>query len=376
MNEDRLRFDLADLAGEVTPVDLRDRALRTSRRIGIQRAVTTSVAALVLVAVATGTALAIRPNGQANLPAPATSVTSSAPPVEVTPTPDPSASASASTSHSTPPARPAVLGGTRYYLELTDSGARIHVVQTGRHEVNVVSLGKDNCIANSITISPDGKRLAWVQGGTTDGMNGTLVTSRIDGTRRRTVATGIICLGPRPLVWQGGDLLMANTGTRSVLMDMVAGKPHNGDPGLETDRCWSADGKWLASTDSDTGKHWVTGKGEVRQYTYTPPKDEAANHDGWQPRSVSVDGRYVAIGWNGTDPSRVDGSFAVVDVTTSKVVDLPGSGTVRSILFTRDGKAIVQRDKTLTVLDGDLQQLGTVTEPGSVRGQVLLAYVP
>ena len=70
MNEDRLRFDLADLADEVTPVDLRDRALRTSRRLGIQRAVTTSVAALVLIGAATGTALAIRPDEQSG-PAPA-----------------------------------------------------------------------------------------------------------------------------------------------------------------------------------------------------------------------------------------------------------------------------------------------------------------
>jgi hypothetical protein len=376
MNEDRLRFDLADLADEVTPVDLRDRALRTSRRIGIQRTVTTSVAALVMIAAATGTALAIRPNGQANLPAPATSVTSSAPPVEVTPTPQPSATASASTSHSSPPAKPAVLGGTRYYLEFTDSEARIHVVGSGRHETNVLPLDKSGCAANTMTISPDGKRLAWVKDGAADGMNGTLVTSRIDGSRQRTVATGITCLGPRPLVWQGGDLLMAQTGNRSVLMDMVAGKPHNGDPGQETDRCWSADGKWLAAFDAEFGKHWVTGKGVVRQYTYTPPKDEAALHDGWQPRSVSIDGRYVAVGWVGTDPSRQDGSFAVVDVTASKVVDLPGAGKVRSILFTLDGKVIVQRENTLTVLDGDLRQLGSVAEPASVRGQRLLAYVP
>ena len=44
MNDDRLRLDLTDLADEVTPVDLRDRALRTSRRIGIQRAVATCAA--------------------------------------------------------------------------------------------------------------------------------------------------------------------------------------------------------------------------------------------------------------------------------------------------------------------------------------------
>ncbi|HEX2772950.1 MAG TPA: hypothetical protein VHN18_11045, partial [Micromonosporaceae bacterium] len=61
MNTDRLRFELAALAEEVTPVDLRDRTLRTSRRLGIQRAVATSAAVVVLLGVATGTAFAIRP---------------------------------------------------------------------------------------------------------------------------------------------------------------------------------------------------------------------------------------------------------------------------------------------------------------------------
>ncbi|MCW3843560.1 hypothetical protein ONA70_25995 [Micromonospora yasonensis] len=89
MNEDRLRFDLADLADEVTPVDLRDRALRTSRRLGIQRAVTTSAAALVMIAAATGTALAIRPNEQSG-PAPATSVTATPTPTPERASPSPS----------------------------------------------------------------------------------------------------------------------------------------------------------------------------------------------------------------------------------------------------------------------------------------------
>ncbi|MEU8295869.1 hypothetical protein AB0C04_01085 [Micromonospora sp. NPDC048909] len=81
MNDQRLRLDLADLADEVTPVDLRDRALRTSRRIGIQRAVATSAAALVLLGAATGTAFAMMPDRRAD-PLPATT-----PSVTATPTP-------------------------------------------------------------------------------------------------------------------------------------------------------------------------------------------------------------------------------------------------------------------------------------------------
>jgi hypothetical protein len=171
---------------------------------------------------------------------------------------------------------------------------------------------------------------------------------------------------------------MAQAGNRPALMDMAAGEPHDGDPGTETNRCWSADGKWLASTDPKNGQHKVTGRGVVRRYTYTPPSDEATKHGGWEPRSVSIDGRYVVIGWQGTDPSRQDGSFTVVDVTTSKVVDLPGTGPVKSVLFTVDGKVIVQRERNLTVLDADFKKLGTVTDPNPdlVRGQPLLAYVP
>ncbi|MFC0006636.1 hypothetical protein [Micromonospora siamensis] len=89
MNEDRLRFDLAALAEQVEPVDLQARALRTSRRIGIQRAVTTSAAVLVMIAAATGTALAIRPDGQGPAPQPATTSATPEPSPTVSPSPTP-----------------------------------------------------------------------------------------------------------------------------------------------------------------------------------------------------------------------------------------------------------------------------------------------
>jgi hypothetical protein len=70
MNGDRLRHDLAGLAEQVTPVDLRDRVLRTSRRLGIQRAIATSAAAVVVLAAAAGTAFALTPRTVSG-PAPA-----------------------------------------------------------------------------------------------------------------------------------------------------------------------------------------------------------------------------------------------------------------------------------------------------------------
>ncbi|MGR6316403.1 hypothetical protein Q2K19_11050 [Micromonospora soli] len=375
MNHDRLRFDLADLAEEVTPVDLRDRALRTSRRLGVQRAVATSAAALVMVAAATGTALAIRPNGQAPLPQPAgPSTTVTVPPVEVTPTPDPSASAEPTNS----PVKPAsVLGGTRYYLETTSTKVRIHAVRGGSDRVvHQIPIEKSyGCEASTLTVSPDGRRVAWVQDSTDGDQSGVLLAGMLGEPESTRLLDDVNCLGPRALVWQGSDLLMVRKKSgQSVLFDVAANKRVNGDPGQETDRCWSADGRWLAAVAE--GKPYVADETQGRPYSYTPPKAEAEHWGGWQARSVSMDGRYVSVGWVGTDPQRHDDSFAVVDTTTSKVVDLPVQGQIRSITFTVDRKVIVKRATGITVLDSNFSPLGTVTETASVRNMWLLAYAP
>ena len=50
MNLDLFRADLADLAEDVTPVDVRDRVLATSRRIGRRRAIGGVAAAVAFLA--------------------------------------------------------------------------------------------------------------------------------------------------------------------------------------------------------------------------------------------------------------------------------------------------------------------------------------
>ncbi|GHJ12232.1 hypothetical protein [Micromonospora sp. AKA38] len=378
MNQDRLRFDLADLADEVTPVDLRDRALRTSRRLGIRRAVATSAAVLLVLAAATGTALAIRPDGSA--PAPAVpSVTSTPPPVEPTPTPsvEPSGTPSSSREPGTSPGQPqSVLTGTRFYLEQAPTRSRIHAVRgTEDRVVHEVVHSGDGCEANTVTVSPDGRRVVWVQDSTDNNMSGVLLIATVGKAGARTFAEGISCLGSRPLRWQRSDLLMVQKKNgQSLLLNASTRQPVPGDPGQETDRCWSVDGTWLAAVAE--GTPYVTGGTGIRQYTYTPPKQEADKWGGWEARSVSTDGRYLAVGWIGTDPSRRDGSFAVVDTTTSKVVDLPGSGEVRSVLFNADGTVLLRRGTGITVLDSTFTPLGTVTEPAPTRSRALLAYLP
>jgi hypothetical protein len=58
---DRLHADLTDLAEQVTVVDLRDRALRTSRKLRTLRTILGAAAAFVLLTIGAGTAFAVLP---------------------------------------------------------------------------------------------------------------------------------------------------------------------------------------------------------------------------------------------------------------------------------------------------------------------------
>jgi hypothetical protein len=60
---DNLRRGLSEIAAEVDAVDLRDRALATSHRVRVRRAVTTAMAGLALAAAALSTAAAVRTDG-------------------------------------------------------------------------------------------------------------------------------------------------------------------------------------------------------------------------------------------------------------------------------------------------------------------------
>ncbi|MFF0123847.1 hypothetical protein ACFYP0_32065 [Micromonospora arida] len=375
MNDQRLRLDLADLAGEVDPVDLRDRTLRASRRLGIQRAVATSAAALVLIGAATGAAFVIRPDatGPAPLPANTPSVTVAPTPTGSPSGPAPTVSPGTSGSPGDPTVK--VLTGTLYYLGRTSKDAVVHAVQGGADRtVARIPLGGEPCVGNSITVSPDGQRLAWVEDADTAGF-GALMTAAIDGTRKRKLATKVGCLGSRALVWMGSDRLMVRQDDgASVLMNAVTGRPVDGDRGEETDPCWSADGRFLAAMD-ESGP-FVSGPGSRRPYHYEPPSEDADKYDGWSVRSVSLDGRYVAVGWKGTDPSRRDDSHAVVEVATSRVKKLPVKGEVKNIFFTSDELVLIRRADRIVVLDARFEVLDEVAEARGTRGLALLAYAP
>jgi len=282
---------------------------------------------------------------------------------------------------SAPPAGSAGMGtaktiaGTAFYLEAQGANLIVHKVRGGADTKVTIAADSGSCPNNSAVVSPDGKRIAWVSTGGEENSSGKLMVSDLSGANRKTLSPTVACLGSTSLAWLGSTQIAATDVSSG---DRVLLNATNGQPAGKADQgVWSVDGKWLATTHSD--KPTVTPKGNAggaHTFTYKPPADEAEHYDGWDVRSVSVDGRYVSVGWTGTDPGRQLGSFAVVDTTNSKVVKLPVNGEVSSVHFLADGTALVTvRGGQLVLLDQHLAKLDQTTAPSSVRNLELLEYV-
>jgi hypothetical protein len=107
----RLHADLTDLADEVRVVDLRDRAVRTSQRLAMQRTLVGAAAAVAVVAIGAGTAFAVLPGRHAALPAgPGPSDQATATPAQVTPSASAPAAAEPSAGPSTASPAPSTSG--------------------------------------------------------------------------------------------------------------------------------------------------------------------------------------------------------------------------------------------------------------------------
>jgi len=351
MSTDRLRERLSDLAGEVALVDLRDRAVRTSRRRSVRRAVAASVAVL---AVTGGSAVIVTQlSGRSLPPAPSSSPSPSAVPAPtVTGVP-----------------APTTIGGTLYYAR---SGA-VHALRQGADQV-VATYGNDACAGNSVVVSPDGRWITWVGGGSTAGQ--LRVAGTAPGSTVRTVLTDVVCLGSNAIAWIGSTTIavtrLANGRHQAVHVDAEAGKS---SPATDTpwSQVWSVDTSFVATRTSTGGRvspfNSVTGT--AHDFTYTPPAAEASHHDGWDIRSVSIDGRYVALCWLGTDPGRKLETIAVVNVVDSTVVKLPVA-SFRSVHFLGDGHVLVQTDASVVLLDAAFRELDRRDVPPYLA---LLRYV-
>ncbi|MFI7247473.1 WD40 repeat domain-containing protein [Micromonospora chalcea] len=393
MNQDRLRFDLADLAEEVTPVDLRDRALRTSRRLGIQRAAATSAAVLVVLAAATGTALAIRPNSQAPVPA-GPSVTVTAPPVETTPTPsaEPSSTPSTSPSETTGggPGEDVTFGRLVYgpsdlaNAPSPTSTVRLQSWRPGDAPVRLLGLPYGPAQVN-VSVSPDGKSVAWVE------TTGAVWVSALDGSGRRKLRDGVddLCWSP---VWLPNSqqlvvrLTAAGGGDPDTgVLDVSSGK-FTRVTGL--DGChavFAADGT-LAFADGSDGTIVLTDRNGKNRRTVPGLGAKGSRYVSFDLSGLSPDGRRVAllrIDRNGTygDAARELLVNAVLDTRTGAEVPLPLEGRqLRQVFFQPDGSMVVRvrsGDRyTVVLVDATGRKITERAEPSALRDMQIVSAGP
>ncbi|WP_030487633.1 PD40 domain-containing protein [Micromonospora chokoriensis] len=387
MNDQRLRLDLTALADEVTSVDLRDRTLRTSRRLGIQRAVATSAAALVLIAAATSTAFAIRPNQSPTpLPADTPSVTASS---TQSPSPTPSASADAPPSSGSGTNAPAVHFGKLFYGPASGveaKNANLRSWSPGGSVVRLAALPEPTALIRA-GISPDGHRVAWVQIDVDGGSN--LYTANVDGSDRQQVRKEVeqTCVYP---VWSpdGRYLLFrewdATVGPGRVgVLDTHSAKKTvrwwaNDRAGCNAR--WSSDGKIIAMINADGGVTLFDSSGNRKR-----------DMPGLGTRGTWGNGDVVSLSPNGdrialyrSDPSSEDATDPKVgvvrDTRTGEEIRLPLEGRKsRQVYFRTDGSMIVRVQAgsgyAVLLVDEDGKKIAETPEPASLKDIRILAVV-
>ncbi|MGC4768859.1 hypothetical protein ACLQ25_07730 [Micromonospora sp. DT44] len=392
MNDQRLRLDLAALADEVTSVDLRDRTLRASRRLGIQRAVATSAAALVLIAAATGTAFAIRPNQSPNpLPADTPSVTATpTPTLSLTPTPSTSADApGAPPSSGSGTNTPAVQFGKLFYGPASGVDARnanLRSWSPGDRVVQLAALPEPTALIRA-SISPDGHRVAWVQIDADGGTN--LYTANVDGSDRQQMRKEVeqTCVNPawspdgRYLLFREWDPAVG-PGRVGVLDTHSAKKTVRwwANERAGCDARWSSDGEVIAMINIDGGVTLFDSSGNrKRDMPGLGPRGTWRNGD---VASLSPNGDRIAL--YQPDPGSEDGTGpdvgVVRDTRTGEEIRLPLEGRKpRQVYFRADGSMIVRvragSGYAVLLVDEDGKKISETAEPASLKGTHIIAVV-
>ncbi|MEV4498812.1 hypothetical protein AB0J84_24345 [Micromonospora arborensis] len=376
MNDQRLRLDLTDLAEEVTVVDLRDRTLRTSRRLGVQRAVATSAAALVLIAAVTGTAFAIRPN-QSPPPLPADT-----PSVTATPTPAPTRSPSPtpSTSADAPGAPPS--SGSTQWPQLTwyteqefgqkqndppriwrrTSGGTWQVARTGRPSSGTTD--------GAIVVSPNGERMAW-----SEASAGRLVISAFDGTQKHVVATqsGWTCMPS----WLDSGRVLFSVGRERDWTLVAINADGTGRKVLANHQadCPTVDNGWWAQV----AKRTVSiGNERGTRHTISPriPADRVVD----RVAGISADGRTAVLSTHVPNPGECACTWEFrtyrVDVASGAVTELApleaawrkptGHGGTVDVIFAADGTLVAQVNAATPADDAPAYRLVRYAADGRV----------
>ncbi|GHJ46643.1 hypothetical protein Cs7R123_39850 [Catellatospora sp. TT07R-123] len=352
--------ELADLAGDARPVDLAERAVRTSGRMRARRAIATSIGAAAAVVAIVAVVLAALP-WRRPAPDPAVSVSpsasaSAAPQVSVAPSSAPSAR---------PPA--AEIGGSMYWFAFSGGANRL-LALTGGQVRELRSLGPDDpCVGNSLRMSPDGATVAWVRG---EDLLGELVVGGTTGGPVRALATDVMCAG---LVWsRDGSKLFVQSGAGPGVVAVSSGR----FTPMEQQAWEQARGRELGGYVGTVGRRQLTvtraDGTEPRTVAYTPPNDGDS-----QVVSVSADGRYAAVGFPHGDPNTSPEVYAVIDMTTGQQVRFPMAG-VDLVYFQPDGTVLAASGARHRIyrLAADFSVLAEASLPTGVSANVMFQYLP
>jgi hypothetical protein len=235
--------------------------------------------------------------------------------------------------------------------------------------------------ALGVTLSPDGKQIAYVQGGS-------VKVAGIDGSGGKTVLSGVDGECAEPNWSADASRVTAAQGGKAGTV-ATAGGVFTPFPTAVTG-CHvllSADGSTIAYATGDGGIMVAHADGSAPHAVPKLGADGGAtrrrsNH----PMSVSADGKLLAIFVQQGESSEGGDSGAgralvaneIVDAATGAAVTLPVTGELEQAYFLPKGGLLVRTQEkdslTVTLLSADLKVIGHAVEPPALTAAVLLGY--
>jgi TolB protein len=380
---DPLSETLHDLAEVVTPVDLLERSLTRSRRIGRREAAIGTGAALIALGLL-GSGLWHLPSASpqqhsaaAAAPPPAAEVPAGAPAASVSPSASGSeAGGSTPTRSARDRPRGARTTNTAQSSSLRDLPGQVFYEDAAAGH-RVVRLDRDGDPETVLTaehstvgVSPDGARLAYVA-------DGTLMVVETGGSRPRQAYEGTASAEQAPAWSPDGSRLLIDAADPGVL-EVGTGRLTPLPSGLAGEHYrWSGDGSTLVYATAGCGLEVA----DATAQTGTPVPEQTGTEGVAACRPVSVDatGDLVTVRLQSGSAAGGDApADAVVDTVTGDLVDLPVTGKVIGAVFDPDGNLLVRSLKggktRLWLFDPQFTLLVQAKEPAAVAGLDLVAY--
>lgn len=353
---DRVRDELARLADEATPVDLFPRVVRTSRLLYLRRVLTVALSAAVVLGMSV---VAVDRVVNRSAPAPLDRVPASP---TATAGPGPSGEGQGPLSGSADDPGP-VRTLDPVPSQTFPTGVRILLLDTAQDGMTNLSSWRPGTTpttlrswprgqVGSLTVSPDGKWVAWTAGSE-------LRVSRLDGTGQRTLLTdvennsGEMCILPN---WTSDSTSIlvrrANGATGSV----------NAGSGAFRLMSWlakacavdlSADGRWMAWVDRATGRIALARPDGTERRTVESAA-EGALETILYIDDISPDGRQVSV--VGMVAGISSSVRRVVDTSTGETVRFLGE-PVQQSMFLRDGTLLLDTGGQVALIDPKVARL-------------------